>query len=73
MVTALYGIGLVLALLAGGGIGLLLAMARYQRAAARRQRYEREVAGEAERRAARREALRRYAAAAPGRGTAAAP
>jgi hypothetical protein len=46
------GIGIVMALLTGAAIGLLLTAAHYQRAAARRQRYEREAAQDRKLRAA---------------------
>lgn len=42
--TVVYGIVIMLALLAGGGIGLLLTVAHYHLVAARHQRYEQEIA-----------------------------
>lgn len=56
-------IGIVLALLTGAAIGLLLAVAHYQRAAARRRRYEQEAAQDRELRAAARRFLVREAVA----------
>jgi hypothetical protein len=46
--TVVYGIVIVMALLAGGGIGLLLTVAHYHLVAARHQRYEQEVAQDRE-------------------------
>jgi hypothetical protein len=57
----IYGIGIAMALLTGGIIGLILTLAQYQRLAARRQRYEQEVARDRELHAAATQtALRRY-------------
>ena len=67
------GIGIAMALLTGAAIGLLLAMAHYQRAAARRRRYEREAAEDRELQAAARTRLDRYAAAGPRDSTATTP
>ena len=46
--TVIYGTGIMMALLAGGVIGLLLTVAHYQRAAARYHRYEQEIARDRE-------------------------
>jgi hypothetical protein len=48
IVTVIYGIGIMMALLAGGGIGLLLTVAHYHRVAARYRRYEQELARDRE-------------------------
>jgi hypothetical protein len=48
IVTVIYGIGIMMALLAGGGIGLLLTVAHYHRVATRYQRYEQEIARDRE-------------------------
>jgi hypothetical protein len=67
-------IGIAMALLTGAAIGLLLTEARYQRAAARRQRYEQEAAQDRELYdAAARAARRRYRPAAPRNSTAPSP
>lgn len=63
------GIGIAMALLTGVAIGLLLAAAHYQRAAARRQRYEQEAAQNRELRAA----ARRYRPTGPENSTAPSP
>jgi hypothetical protein len=47
-VVILYDVGLVLALLIGGAIGLLVTAAHYEHVALRRWEYEREVAEEQE-------------------------
>ena len=64
------GIGIAMALLIGATIGLLLTMAHYHRVAARRQRYEQEVAKDEELYAAARAALHRYGPAGPRNSTA---
>lgn len=46
--TVVYGIVIMMALLAGGGIGLLLTVAHYQLVAARHRRYEQEIARDRE-------------------------
>jgi hypothetical protein len=48
IVTVIYGIGIMMALLAGGATGLLLTVAHYHRAAARYRRYEQEIARDRE-------------------------
>ena len=58
------GIGIAIALLTGAATGLLLAAAHYQRAAARRQRYEQEAAQDRELYAAAQATMRRYRPAA---------
>lgn len=63
------GIGIAMALLTGTAIGLLLAAARYQRAAARWQRYEQEAAQGRELNAA----ARRYRPTGPRNSTAPSP
>lgn len=67
------GIGIAMALLTGGAIGLLLTVAHYQRAAARRQRYEQEAAQDRELYAAARAAIRRYRPTRPRNSTAPSP
>ncbi len=42
--TVIYGIGIMMALLAGGAIGLFLTVARSHLVTARHQKYEQEVA-----------------------------
>lgn len=59
-VTMVDGIGMAMALLTGGVIGLLLTAAHYHRAAARQRRYEREIAQDAELRAVAQATLQRY-------------
>jgi hypothetical protein len=59
-VTAVYGIGFAMALLTGGAMGLLLAVARYQHSAAQRRKYEQEIAQDAQLYAAAKAALRCY-------------
>lgn len=66
-------IGIAIALLTGAVIGLLLAVAHYQRAAARRHRYEREVAQGRELHAAVRARLDRYTTAGSRNSTATTP
>ena len=46
--TVIYGIGIMMALLAGGAIGLLLTVAHNHRAAARYRGYEQEIARDRE-------------------------
>jgi hypothetical protein len=48
----LYGIGIAMALLTGGIIGLILTVTHHQRLTAQRERYEQEVARDRELRAA---------------------
>ena len=67
------GIGIGMALLTGVAIGLLLAVAHYQRAAARRRRYEQEAAEDRELQAAARTRLDRYAATGSRNSTATTP
>ncbi len=73
MMTMIYGIGIAMALLAGGAIGLLLTVAHYQRSAAREQRYEQEIAEVAELYAVARASLKRYGASGPRNNTPRAP
>ena len=61
----IYGIGIAMALLAGGAIGLLLTVTHYQWSAARQQRYEQEIAEVAELYAVARASLQRYGASGP--------
>jgi hypothetical protein len=57
----IYGIAITMALVIGGAIGLLLAVARYHSMAMERRRYEQEVARDGYLRAAATQAaLRRY-------------
>lgn len=65
IVAMMYGIGIAMALLTGGAIGLLLTVAHYQQVAARHQQWEQEIAPDAKRYAAALAALRRYQPAAP--------
>lgn len=58
--TVVYGIVIAMALLTGGGIGLLLAVAHYHLVAARHQRYEQEMARERELYAAAQVVLHHY-------------
>jgi hypothetical protein len=60
IVTGLYGIGILLTLLAGGTIGLLVAEAHYHLVAARHRQYEREVALDRELRVAAQVRLHHY-------------
>ena len=46
--TVVYGIGIMMALLAGGAIGLFLTVAHYHLVAARHQKYEQEIARDRE-------------------------
>jgi hypothetical protein len=71
--TALYSIGIAMALLIGGVIGLLLTAAHYQRAAWQRQRYERDVTEDAELYAAAHAAARRYTTTEPRNSTTTTP
>jgi hypothetical protein len=48
IMTVLYGIGIMLALLAGGTIGLLVTQAHYHLVAARHRQYEHEAAQDRE-------------------------
>jgi biopolymer transport protein ExbB/TolQ len=54
------GLGIAVALLATGAAGLVVAIARYGRAAARYRRYERELARNAELNAAAHDAAAHY-------------
>ena len=58
--TVIYGIGIMMALLAGGAIGLLLTAAHYHRVAARYQRYEQEIARDRQLYAAAQAVLQHY-------------
>lgn len=58
--TVVYGIVIMMALLAGGGIGLLLAVAHFHQVAARHQRYEQEIARDRELYAAAQVGLQHY-------------
>lgn len=60
IVTALDVVAIGMAMLVGGAIGLLLAVAHYEHAAAQRQQYEQEIAHDAERYIAAQAALQRY-------------
>jgi hypothetical protein len=65
--TVVYGIGIMVALLAGGSIGLLLTVVRYRLVAARHQKYEQEVARDRELYAAAQAVLQRYKLTGSGR------
>jgi hypothetical protein len=67
------GIGIAMALLTGAAIGRLLTVAHYQRAAAKRHRYEQEAARDTELYAAARAAVRHYRSAGPRDSTAPSP
>jgi hypothetical protein len=71
--TVVYSIGIAMALLIGGVIGLLLTAAHYQRAAWQRQRYERDVTEDADLYAAAQAAVRRYKTTGPRNSTTTAP
>jgi hypothetical protein len=43
-VTIIYSVGLAMALLTGGAIGLVLTLAHYERISSRQREYEREIA-----------------------------
>ena len=58
--TVVYGIVIMMALLAGGAIGLLLTVARSHLVAARHQKYEQEVARDRELYAAAQAVLQHY-------------
>ncbi|HEY1699634.1 MAG TPA: hypothetical protein VGG75_07975 [Trebonia sp.] len=64
--TVVYGIGIMLALLAGGTIGLLVTEARYHLVVARHRQYEQEVAEDRELRVAAQVRLQRYLSAGSG-------
>jgi surface antigen len=73
MATMTDGLGIAVALLAGGAAGLVVAIARYGRSAARYRRYERELARDAELNAAAHAAARHHVATGPRDNKAAAP
>jgi len=58
--TVIYGLGIMMALMAGGAIGLSLAVAHYHRVAARYQRYEQEIARDRDLYAAAQAVLQHY-------------
>jgi hypothetical protein len=60
IMTVLYGIGIMLTLLAGGTIGLLVSEAHYHLVAARLRQYEQEVALDRELRVAAQVRLHHY-------------
>jgi hypothetical protein len=66
--TVVYGIVITMALLAGGGIGLLLTVAHYHLLAARHRRYEQEMARERQRSAAAQAVLQHYKSTGSGNG-----
>jgi hypothetical protein len=67
------GIGIAMALLTGAAISLLLTVAHYQRAAARRRRYELEAAQDEELHVAARARLCRYTTTGPHNSAATSP
>lgn len=73
MMTLSYAIGIVLALVVGGSIGLLLTAAHYQRAGSRQLRFEQEIAQDAELYLAARAMLQRYRQTGPRGNDATAP
>lgn len=71
--TVVYGIVIMMALLAGGGIGLLLTVAHYHLVAARHQRYEQEISRDLELYAAAQAVLQHYKPTGSGNGQVTAP
>jgi type II secretory pathway component PulJ len=58
--TMIYGIGIMMALLGGGAIGLFLAVAHYHRVAEQHRKYEQEISRDRELYAAAQAVLQRY-------------